>query len=237
VVSAVTEAIAQQAIDDGPTVYAQARSALVAQVRRLPVEATQAPVPTCPGWSVKDVISHVAGLVADLLDGAQPPLGTDEMTARQVVERAHLDLTEVCDEWVANRAAFADFLAANARYGLGLAADLAVHAHDIAAAVDSVDQPSDEATRSACHRYVPLLQERVAERVDTALTVTVDDLVWEPTAGATALSLTTAPTDFLLGVTGRRTRRNVEQLNWNGDPRAVLDTAFTQYGPFQSVAG
>lgn len=190
-------------------------------------------IPSCPQWSAKDVVAHVAGLVADLLAGVQPPLGTDEMTARQVSERANKSHLEICDEWQDNGPGIAEFMAERELYALGLTADLAVHVHDLAEALDGVSKPPAEATLAACRRYVPLLQERVAERLDTALTVTLDGQDWAPAAGSTPLTLAATPTDFLRTVTGRRTRAQAEALGWGGDATTVLDGALLQYGPYR----
>lgn len=190
-------------------------------------------VPSCPGWSAKDVVAHVAGLVADLLAGVQPPLGTDEMTARQVSERAGKTHIEICDEWQQNGPDIAAFMAERELYALGLTADLAVHVHDLAEVLDGVSEPPGEATSTACQRYVPLLQERVAERLDIALTVTLDGQASAASGGSTRLTLEATPTDFLRTVTGRRTRAQAEALGWGGDATAVLDNALLQYGPYR----
>ncbi|MEM7091555.1 MAG: maleylpyruvate isomerase family mycothiol-dependent enzyme [Actinomycetota bacterium] len=213
--------------------YAAARDRLIAELRVLDEVEAGAPVPTCPGWSVSDVVAHVSGLVADLLAGVQPPLGTDEMTARQVGERRGMTLGEICDEWANNADGIADYFEGREVYALGLTADLAVHTHDIAEAIDSVSPPPIEATLAGCERYVPLLQERAAKACDIALTITLDGEATAPTEGSAPLHLQTTPTDFLRSVTGRRTRSQVEALDWEGDPARLLDDAFTQYGPFR----
>jgi len=214
-------------------VYAATRDQLVEQVRGVPDSATRM-VPSCPEWSVKDVVAHVSGLVADILAGVKGPLGSDEATSRQVSTRAAMSLSEICDEWQANADAIVAPLVAEPLRGLGLTADLAVHVHDLAEMLDEVDVPPTEATESGCARYVPLLQERAAEQLDLALTVTLDDVTWVPEAGSAPLAVTCTSAELLRSVTGRRTREQVEAMTWQGDPTALLDHAFTQYGPFRT---
>ena len=214
--------------------YAATRDQLIAEVRSLDSAQASTPIPSCPGWSASDVVAHVAGLVADLLAGKKPPLGTDEMTARQVNERRGLSHGEVCDEWAANAAGIAEFFESRELYALGLTADLAVHTHDLAEAIDAISPPPVEATLAGCDRYVPLLQERAADHCDLALSITLDDRTWTPETGSIPLALRSTPTDFLRSVTGRRTRSQVAALEWEGDPSRLLDRAFTQYGPFRS---
>lgn len=215
------------------SIYAATRDQLVGDMRTLDPDQAATKIESCPEWSAKDVVAHLAGLVADLLAGVKPPLGTDEMTARQVSERSDMSTAEICDEWTANGPGIEAFFADRELYALGLTADLAVHVHDLAEQIEAIAPPPADATMAGCQRYVPLLQERVAERLDVALTVTLDGQVWEPTAGTTELALAATPTDFLRSVTGRRTRAQVEALAWEGDASAVLDDAFTQYGPYR----
>ena len=214
--------------------YAATRDQLIAEVRSLDSAQASTPIPSCPGWSASDVVAHVAGLVADLLAGKKPPLGTDEMTARQVNERRGLSHGEVCDEWAANAAGIAEFFESRELYALGLTADLAVHVHDLAEKLDAISPPPPEATLAGCERYVPLVQERAAEQCDIAFAAALGDRTWTAEAGSTPLTLRATPTEFLRGVTGRRTRAEVAGLDWDGDPSALLDKAFTQYGPFRS---
>lgn len=217
-------------------VYADTRAFLIENVRDLGDADASTTVPGSPEWSVKDTVAHVSGLVADLLNGRKPPLGTPEMTTRQVGERADRTIAEVCDEWAANAEAIRPLLTENELYGLGLTADLTVHCHDIAEAVPSVKSPPIAATLAGCERYAPMLQERVGKRCGVALRVIVGDRTWEPTGDGTASNLAADPTDFLLSVTGRRTRAQVEAgLTFDGDATAILDTALLQYGPYRSA--
>jgi len=221
--------------DEVATLYATTRDGFVAQLRTLTPEDAATTVPSCPDWTVKDVVAHVVGLVADVIAEVPPPLGSDEMTARQVAERSAMSLGEICDEWQANAEAIVPFLTEVPLRGLGLTADLAVHVHDIAETLDAVGPPPAETTAAACERYVPLLQERAAEQLNLALTVELGDRRWDPNAGLAPLRMEGTPTDFLRAVTGRRTRDHVEgAFLWDGDPMELLDGSFTQYGPYRA---
>jgi len=52
----------------------------------------------CDGWTVGDVARHVVGQMADVMAGRLDGLGTDEVTAREVAERAGRSATELADE-------------------------------------------------------------------------------------------------------------------------------------------
>lgn len=52
----------------------------------------------CSGWTVGDIARHVVGTMADVAAGNTDGLGTPEMTAREVNERAGRSPAEIGDE-------------------------------------------------------------------------------------------------------------------------------------------
>ena len=207
------------------------RHDLIAQMRSLDAARSETAVPSCPGWTVKDTVAHLSGLVAETLAGVPPPRGSAEATARQVGDRSDMTLGQVCDEWESNAAALGEYAANDPDYVKLLACDLAVHAHDIAEALALPIDGSSAGTVHAAEHYLPLLQQRVASERDIALSVELlgvgDRAAGDGTA---AMRLSASPLDFLRSVTGRRSRSQVADLDWSDDPGTVLDV-FSQYGP------
>ena len=219
-------------------IYARTRDDFIEQIRGLAPEQAATAVPLCPGWTVKDVVAHVCGIVADVLEGRLEGLGTDEWTARQVDTRAEMTAVEVCDEWASYGPGLDELLTANPAVGPRLIGDLIVHVHDAHAALELPVDTDSEATVVGAHRYVPDVQERVAERLGIALTVELSDgSTWPPPnpEATQQLSLRTTPYDFLRSVTARRNRAEVEALGWTGDPTSVLDRAWTSYGELRAT--
>lgn len=220
------------AAQDPHDLYAIGRDGLIGQLRSLTADQAETVVPACPDWTVKDVAAHLSGLVGEALAKVPPPYGSPEATARQVSDRASHTLAEICDEWETNGPAFAEHAASNTAFAINLLADLTVHAHDVA---EALDLPIDErapGTLAAAERYLELLQPRAAEQLDIALTVELTDVgLRAATAGATPLTLTASPFDFLRSVTGRRTQPKVRTLNWTGDPTELIAKSFYQYRP------
>jgi uncharacterized protein (TIGR03083 family) len=64
----------------------------------------------CEGWTVGDIARHVVGSMADVAAGQLDGLGTPEVTAREVDERAGRSAEELADECATVRAAAAGLL-------------------------------------------------------------------------------------------------------------------------------
>ncbi len=216
--------------------YAATRNGLIEIARTLTPDEAEIEVPLCPGWSVKDAVAHVCGINSDLLAKQLAGLGSDEWTARQVSDRADLTIQQVCDEWTSYRDAIDALFRDDPFMGTRLVADLIVHVQDVQDALELPIDTQSEATMVAAHRYVPPLQERALERVGVSLTVEfTDGSSWPGPEGETVLQLRCTPYDFLRSVTGRRSRQQVAALDWTGDPSALLDLAWTSYGPLLSA--
>ena len=68
--------------------YEAVRLRLSDFVRGLPASDAETPVPACPGWTVRGVLSHVVGIPADVRRGSLPgPDDGPRWTAAQVEAR------------------------------------------------------------------------------------------------------------------------------------------------------
>jgi len=225
---------------DAPLLYARLQQTIAPQLLGLNDLESQIAVQACPGWSVKDVMAHVSGLVAETLAGVALPRGSDEATARQVNDRANLSLAQICAEWVGNAHSFAGFGNEDPTYVAALASDLVVHTIDIGEALDRPISIDSEAVQLVASRYGTSLQQRAAD-ADCTLTLLFDDMSRGENPGNDAgagpsnddgltLTLRCSSLDFLRAVTGRRSGAHVRAMDWTGDPRVLLANGWSQYG-------
>lgn len=230
-------------VAEAPSLYARLQEMIVPQLTTLSDLDAQTSVLTCPGWSVKDVIAHVSGLVAETLAGVPPPRGSDEATARQVNDRADLSLAQICREWVGNADAFVAFGDQDPTYVAALTCDLVVHAIDIGEALDRPINIDIEAIQRVASRYGAALQERASE-AGNRLTLVLDDIVTsdissnDPAVSPSSndesgLVLRSSSHEFLRAVTGRRSGAQVLAMDWTGDPEFLLANGWSQYGPLK----
>ena len=216
--------------------YAAQRDEFVDLIRSLDDEQLATRVPMCPSWTVLDVARHVCGLNAELVAGVAGSLGSDEATARQVAARAAGAASEVCDEWLGHGPGMEAICTSEPLWAIRLGADLVVHLHDVRHALGLFIDRDHEATIAGAHRYVDVFQQRVGEIIGVGVAVELTDGFRRPADPAlpdSAVVLRATPYDFLRAYTGRRSRRQVEELGWSGDPTLILDEAWSPYGPFQ----
>src|SRR5262245_10315435 len=112
--------------------YAEGRERIVEIVAGLSPELATAPVPTCPEWSVTDVLAHLTGICADVLAGNTDGVATDPWTEAQVSARRGRDIDELVAEW-SETAPQVEALSEAFPPDLGAQwiADLTTHEHDI----------------------------------------------------------------------------------------------------------
>jgi hypothetical protein len=180
-------------------------------------------VAACPGWSIRDVVAHLAAVAEDWAQGrlAGPP--TDEETAAQIARFGGYDVAEILVAWT-DAAAQLDHLAhtAGVKPPLG---DITCHEHDVRGAIG---RPGGRGSGAVWYSSDQLL---TALRTPVPLRVTVEDAEYRsgPDDGA-ELGLRTTRFEALRWRTGRRSRAQIVALDWSDDPSAVLDQLY-MFGP------
>jgi len=203
--------------------YGQTSARVVALVTELDEEQLRTPVPTCPGWSVRDVVAHLTAVGEDVLEGRLTGPPTDEQTAAQVARFEGRPLSEVLARWRELTPQFADAIEAfNVWPGV---LDVATHEHDIRGAVGAPGGRDAEVVRLGADRLLTWLRPPVPLRVE------VEDESFElGPEGDPVLVLRTGRFEALRWRMGRRSRAQLADLDWSGDPAPVLD-CLVVFGP------
>lgn len=79
--------------------YRDAQRSFVELARTFDADDWAAAVPCCPGWTARDVLSHVVGLTLDVVDGNIEGAGTDPWTAAQVERWRDTPVAELIERW------------------------------------------------------------------------------------------------------------------------------------------
>jgi len=89
----------QMAMPTITEMYTTAQSSLAELFRTLSDEEWATPVPCNPGWTVRDVLSHVAGVADDVCNDRTEGAPGEEWTASQVERGRALSVVELIDRW------------------------------------------------------------------------------------------------------------------------------------------
>ncbi len=196
--------------------YRDSRERVVALVAPLDDGALDSAVPTCPGWSVRDVVAHLTAVVEDVLAGRLTGPPSDEQTSDQVARFAGRAFPEILALWAEKAPPFEELVDAFEVWPAVL--DVATHEHDIRGAISRPGSRDTVAVRLGADRLINLLSPPVPLRV------TVEDAEFRlgPDNGDEVLLRTNRFEAFRVRM-GRRSRGQIADLDWTGDPSAVLD--------------
>ena len=202
--------------------YAGVRS----RVRSLVVDAdASAPVPACPQWTVKDVVSHLAGVVDDALAGRLDGVATDPWTDAQVQARRSMSIGEVLNEWDEKAPGFEGLLDSIGPGGRQAVFDAVTHEHDLRGALDAPGARDSDAVRVGFGFSV---QGLLASCPGLRLVATDTGDVW----GDGDVEVSGPIFELFRAGSGRRSAAQIrERLTWSADPGPYLDK-FT-WGPFK----
>lgn len=191
-------------------------------------ENAATPVPACPGWTVKDVVAHLAGALSDIQAGRLEDATSDQWTAAQVAKRRDRSLGEIAAEWHVLTQTAAWTLASE--FGPLLVADAISHEFDIRGAIGNRDGREFESIRVAARFFLAALDRELRAEGLLALRLVLDGeevVVGEGEPGGT---LRTTWFEALRLLSGRRTPAQIRALAWDGDPEPWV-TDLSLLGP------
>ena len=196
--------------------YRETRERLTALVSGLDEAQLATAVPACPGWSVADVIGHLAAIPEDALAGRLTGPPSVAETAVQVDRFRGRPMAQTLAGWTSMAPQFEEIVAA---FGVWPAViDVASHEQDIRGAVGRPGARDTEVIRELAGWLVTRLRPPVPMRVtfeDTQILIGPD--------GGPVLGLTTTWYEAFGWRLGRRSRSQLASLDWSGDPAPVLD--------------
>ena len=200
-------------------------------VGRLEASAHRVAVPACPGWSVADVLAHLAGAASDVVAGRIEGVGTPTWTAAQVDQRRRLDIPELIDEWSQSGPAFEALLAGLPPEIAGMAlGDLITHEHDIRSALGDSGGRDTPAYETALQYQVAGLGARLDGAGLPGLRLVAGKQEWVVGARSPGASVEGDRHDVLRTLSSRRNAERVRAMNWEGTPDIYL-AVLGAYGP------
>ncbi|NUR09160.1 MAG: maleylpyruvate isomerase family mycothiol-dependent enzyme [Nocardioidaceae bacterium] len=207
-----------------------ARSRVVALVGGLGDELLGTHVPACPDWTVRDLLSHMVGLGADVVAGDEPDDHNATWTQAQVDARANRTAAELLDEWAEVAPRLVSWME---HHGVRPLNDVVIHEQDLRSALG---RPGGRETLG-----FRLVRERMLERF-AAIVETLPPLTlvghasdgtgwrWSSDHDAQGALVEASSFDLSRALTSRRTAEQLRGWTVRGDVTPFLG-AFARLGP------
>lgn len=172
-------------------------------------------VPACPDWSLRDLLAHLVGSLEDFCAGDVEDVGSDRWTTGQVDRYAGLDLAGIKTAW--------NEVIANCGDGFDEAAetdlpDIAVHEHDIRAALGNTEQRDSEIMVRVFQVLMHYVDKKFLQSRLPALRITTPEQSTIVGEGAPQGELRTTAFDATRLITGRRSATQIRAMDWSTDP-------------------
>jgi uncharacterized protein (TIGR03083 family) len=211
---------------DGIEEWSRAQERVIELVSDLTPEQAQVRVPACPDWTVRDLLSHLVGLGADVVAGDEPDDHNAGWTARQVARRRDRDVRALVEEWRSVAGPLRDWMAA---HGTRPLFDVTIHEQDLRGALGAPGAQDTPAMAAVRDRYAARLADRLRGR--PPLSLVGERWRWDSEPGAEPAVVVQAP-DFELtrALLARRSAHQLRDWTVRGHVEPYLD-AFTALGP------
>ncbi|MGX9670218.1 maleylpyruvate isomerase family mycothiol-dependent enzyme [Mycobacterium sp. HM-7] len=194
----------------------------VVELVSAPGTSVDAPVAACPGWSVRDVLAHLAGVAQDWVAGRRAAPPNDAQTAAQVAWFDGRGVDDIVRAWIDAAAEMPRLAREGVTPPLG---DVVVHEHDIRDALGRPGARDSAAVQRVSDQLLRRLEMPVPVRV-----VVEDGEYWCGPDAEPVIELKTTRFEALRWRTGRRSRQQMAAMAWSGDPGLVLDHLY-MFGP------
>jgi uncharacterized protein (TIGR03083 family) len=209
---------------DPVDVYRTSRRRLAELAPTLTEQQLALPLPATPPWTVADGYRHLTGVCADVLDGAMDGAGSPAWTAAQIEARRDASIAEVCAEWEERAPALEAMVESSGRAMSFTAFDAWTHEQDIRAAV-GLGGARDGVADGLASLAVTTLAGRYAGTGAPTLQVELGDDTATLGTAESSVTLRTTPYELLRAIFGRRSRQQLEALDWSDsdDAAAVIE--------------
>jgi len=229
--------------------YRETRESLRDFVAGLTDDELQTSVPATPAWSVRDAVAHMVGEARITTTGDAPPefrlleslrdpeqaAIRDGINAEEVARRRDVPFAEVLAEWDRLAAELDPFLLGEEPFPWPepfldsiLVTDLSQHGQDVRNAVGKPGERDSAACRIALASFAVGLGFRLDSMGLPALRLRYDGK--ERVCGSTEPTITLSGEryELLRALSGRRSRRQIEAMDWEGDrePYVALVPAY-----------
>lgn len=211
------------------SLYNDAALSFIEFARTLTSDDWATECPCTPGWTVRELLSHVSGVPDDGLAGRIDGAATDPWTASQVERNAHFTVDELLDRWLGQYELFGAAIESMGEVRPPF--DCHTHEHDVRQALGKPGNRDSRIVQVGAERTVLWLGD-----VPVSLTIDLGDGRHLAAGQADSAEEVGVPLDefeIFRSRLGRRTRDQVRAYPWTGSALGIdtlIDGWFT-FGP------
>ena len=229
--------------------YEGLRNDISELVSGLDPQALETSVPATPGWTIKDVVTHVAADATCVIAGDFPTeffeaFGEDaavakvnDWTARQLKERADSSPEELLQEWKTSGTEVAAMMRGDRPWPEGtlgfadriLLTDATVHQQDIFGALDIERDRESVPIKLGLSGYIATMGWRLGPAGLAPLEFDLGDKTYTAGEGEPGASVGETRFELFRAMSGRRNPEQIKAYAWKGDPEPYIPY-FYPYG-------
>lgn len=194
------------------------------------------PVPACPGWTVRHVVAHLAGVAQDIVALNLEQKGTGPWADAQVARLGGHSLDDLLDLWGQSLDSVSANLALASDAGAcQLVFDTLTHEHDIRGALCEPGSRTSDLAFKAALSFMTTMGDRFIRRAGLPAlrlsTPTIGSVqLGDPHTARGHVALSISDFEALRAFGGRRSVPQLLALPWDGDPTNLMP-AFTDVLP------
>jgi uncharacterized protein (TIGR03083 family) len=207
--------------------YREARIRVGELASSLTDEQLEAVLAACPQWTGRQLVAHLVGVAADVNSGNLEGVTTPPWTAAQVEARKDRDLPQLLAEWDEAGPQLEQAIAER-RIALQPVHDILVHEGDLRE-THGLGRPPEQAITTMLAALGKLLARNHAGRPGGPL-LRAGGQQWRLGDGEPDATVELDSYELYRGLFSRRSRRQLSQWPWQGDPTPFLDN-LPVFGP------
>jgi uncharacterized protein (TIGR03083 family) len=212
--------------------YRQLRTRVVDLVRGCDVATLESTPPATPEWRIRDVLAHLSGVCADIVNGNLDGVTTDPWTAAQVDTRRDWPVDRLLEEWEEQGTKVEGVIrrVPHVPDWNTFLFDAATHEQDIRGALGLPGARDDEPIVFLVGNMVAGIGQRLLDAGAGSIRFDLDGEVIVAGEGEPITTITTTRFELFRAATGRRSLAQVRAYAWDPAPRPeylVMGPLFT----------